>query len=305
MRSSQVSSQASAKRRALDSARLVLGGVVLNVILTALKFAGGIFGHAYALIADGTESLVDILSSLLVWGGFRIAARPPDENHPYGHGKAEPLAALGVALSIFMAAAWIGWHSVHGIMTPHRGPHWLTLPLLVGIVAAKVYYARRVAKFEHGKDSAALRAEAWHHGADALTSAAAFVGIAIAVIGGAGYESADDWAALFASVVITYNGVEIFRKALDEVMDTAVDPRFEGEVRAAAGAVAGVRAIEKCRVRKSGLNHLVEIHVKVDGGVSVRQGHDIAHAVKDTLLVSPLAIGDVVVHVEPADETPR
>lgn len=289
-----------AQQRAHDSARLVLRGIALNALLAGLKFAGGIFGHTYALIADGVESLMDILSSTLVWAGFRVAAEPPDENHPYGHGKAEPLAALAVAVFVLVAAVWIGWHAVHEIITPHQAPHWATLPLLAFVVAVKLWFSRRIAHAGSDAGSTALGVEAMHHYSDALTSAAAFVGIFIALIGGPGFEAADDWAALVACVVIAVNGVSMFNRAIGDVMDVAVEPAVENEVRALAQAVPGVEALDKCRVRKSGLSHLVDIQVRVNGGLTVREGHDIAHAVKDALLASRAhSITDVSVHVEP------
>ena len=290
---------AATQQRAQASAQLVLRGIGLNAVLALLKFAGGIFGHTYALIADGAESLLDILSSILVWAGFRVASRPPDANHPYGHGKAEPLAALSVAVFIFFAAGWIGWHAVHEIITPHRGPHWATLPLLAGIVGAKIWFSRRMRTAGEETGSTALGAEALHHYSDAVTSGAAFIGIAIAVLGGPAYAAADDWAALVACAVIAANGVAMSGQALRDVMDTAVPEAFENEVRSLARAVAGVRALDKCRVRKSGLSHLVDIHVRVDGDLTVRQGHDIAHAVQDALLASDLHVTDVSVHIEP------
>ena len=291
---------AATQQRAQDSARLVVRGIALNLVLAAVKFAGGIFGHTYALIADGAESLLDVFSSILVWAGFRVAARPPDADHPYGHGKAEPLAALGVTLIIFVAAGWIALHAVHEIVTPHRGPHWFTLPLLAGIVVVKVLLSRRMAAAGVTAGSTALDVEALHHWSDAMTSAAAFVGISLALVGGKGWEVADDWAALFACVVIVFNGVRMFNHALGDVMDTAVSVHYENEIRALALAVPGVKALDKLRVRKSGLSHLVDIQVRVDGELSVRTGHDIAHAVQDALLASaPHKISDVTVHIEP------
>jgi cation diffusion facilitator family transporter len=298
---SSANPHAAMQRRAEDSARLVARGIGLNLLLAAAKFAGGIFGHTYALIADGAESLLDVFSSTLVWAGFRVAARPPDADHPYGHGKAEPLAAMGVALVIFGAAAWIAYHAVHEIVTPHQGPHWFTLPLLAVIVVIKVWFSRRMAAAGEAAGSTALDVEALHHWSDAITSAAAFIGIALAIAGGKGWEVADDWAALFACVVIAFNGVWMFNKSLADVMDTAAPGKFENEVRALALAVPGVQELDKVRVRKSGLSHLVDIQVRVDGNLSVRAGHDIAHAVKDALLASaPHAISDVSVHIEPS-----
>ncbi len=278
----------------------MLRGIGLSAVLAAAKFAGGIFGNTYALIADGVESLLDIISSALVWAGFHVAAQPPDEDHPYGHGKAEPLAALAVAVVVLGAAGWIGWHAVKEIITPHQAPAWWTLLLLAGVIVAKAWYSRRMREAGEAVGSTALGAEALHHWSDALTSAAAFIGITIALIGGPGYEAADDWAALLACVVISVNGVGMFNRAVGDVMDVAVDPAIEQEVRALALTVPGVAALDKCRVRKSGLNHLVDIQVRVNGELTVREGHDIAHAVKDALLASAAhGITDVSVHVEP------
>lgn len=286
--------------RAQESARLVLRGILLNAVLAAVKFAGGIFGHTYALVADGAESLLDILTSLLVWAGFKVAAQPPDADHPYGHGKAEAVAALSVALFIFLMAGWVGWHAIHEIITPHRGPAWWTLLLLAGVIVTKALYSRRVGEVGERFGSTALGVEAMHHWSDALTSAAAFIGIAIALAGGPGWETADDWAALFACVIIAFNGVHMLTKALGDVMDSAVPGKFENEIREIALAVPGVGALHKVRTRKSGLSHLVDIQVRVDGALTVREGHDIAHAVKDALMASvPHAISDVTVHVEP------
>lgn len=292
-----------ASRRANDSARLVLRGIALNALLAAVKFAAGVFGHTYALIADAAESMLDILSSTLVWAGFRVAARPPDANHPYGHGKAEPLAGLMVALIIFLMAGWVAWHAVHEIITPHQGPAWWTLLVLAGVIVAKTWFSRRMGMAGEEVGSTALGIEAMHHWSDALTSGAAFVGICIALWGGKGWETADDWAALFACVIIAFNGLRMFTKALGDVMDTAAPKNFENEVRALALGVPGVHALDKVRVRKSGLSHLVDIQVRVDGRLSVREGHAIAHAVKDALVGSTAhGISDVTVHIEPARE---
>jgi len=295
------SHHAALQQRAHASAKLVLRGIVLNALLAAVKFAGGIFGNTYALIADGAESLLDILSSSLVWAGFRVAAKPPDADHPYGHGKAEPLAALAVAVFVFLMAGWIAVHAVHQIMTPHRAPAWWTLLVLAGVVVTKMWFSRRLGVAGEASGSTALGIEALHHYSDALTSAAAFVGICIALWGGQGWEMADDWAALFACLIIAFNGFGMVAKALGDVMDTAAPTAFENEVRAIALAVPGVRALDKVRVRKSGLSHLVDIQVRVDGELTVREGHAIAHAVKDALIASvPHTISDVTVHVEPA-----
>lgn len=296
----QYDAQIAVSRRANDSARLVLRGIGLNALLAAVKLAGGIFGHTYALIADAAESMIDILSSTLVWAGFRVASRPPDADHPYGHGKAEPLAALTVALFIFGMAAWVASHAVQEIRTPHQAPAWWTLLVLAGVIVAKTWFSRRMNMAGEQVGSTALGIEAMHHWSDAMTSAAAFVGISIALWGGRGWETSDDWAALFACVIIGFNGFGMFTKALGDVMDAAAPANFENEVRALALAVPGVLELDKMRVRKSGLSYLVDIQVRVDGNLTVRAGHGIAHAVKDALIASAShAISDVTVHIEP------
>ncbi len=146
-----------------------------------------------------------------------------------------------------------------------------------------------------------MASDAWHHRADAITSLGAFIGISIALIGGPGYECADDYAALLACGVIAMNGIRVLGPALNEAMDTAPDPEIERSIRAAANAIKGVEGIEKCRVRKMGLEFYVDIHVLVDGDLPVRAGHSIAHAVKDGVRSEVRAIADVLVHVEPAD----
>jgi cation diffusion facilitator family transporter len=292
--------QAAVAERARKGARMIARGMALNAVLALIKVAGGVVGHAYALVADGVESMSDIAISVLIWAGLQWAARPPDENHPYGHGKADAVSGLLTALVVLGASAGIGWHAVTEIRDPQRLPQWWTLVILAGVVATKVGFFRRIDQTGRETDSTALGAEAWHHLSDAMTSAAAFVGISIAVIGGPRYAAADGWAALAASGVIAYNGVMIFRRALNEVMDIAVPVKMENAVRAIAASVPGVANLHRCRVRKSGLSYLVDIQIRVDGDMSVRKGHDIAHAVKNTLLASRLRVSDVSVHVEPS-----
>lgn len=277
-------------------------GIVTNFGLAIIKVVVGVVGNSYALIADGIESTADIVSSFIVWSGLRIASRPPDADHPYGHGKAESLAGMIVAAALLGAATLIAWQSLNEIIKPHHTPAWFTLLTLVLVIVVKESLFRFVSKTGHSLDSTSLKGDAWHHRSDALTSAAAFVGISIALIGGKGYESADDWAALFACAIIAFNGLRLLRPALSEVMDGAVEAETQTKIRAIAGGVVGVAAIEKCRVRKSGLGLCMDIHVEVDGRITVSEGHAIAHRVKDALTASELRIADVVVHIEPSPQ---
>lgn len=280
--------------------RASLVSVVANPLLALGKIVAGILGNSYALVADGIESSADVFSSFVVWKALRVSTRPADHDHPYGHGKAESIAGLFVAAVLVAAALLIAVQSVREIITPHHAPAAFTLVVLVAVVVTKELLFRYVSRAGHALDSTALKSDAWHHRSDAITSIAAFIGISIALIGGPGYESADDWAALVACAIIAYNGVALLRPALAEIMDAAVSRETEVRVREIAGAVDGVRAIEKCRIRKSGLGLLMDIHVVVAGDLTVREGHTIAHRVKDALMAAAdLPVHDVVVHTEP------
>ncbi len=283
-----------------SGARLALLGIVINLVLAIAKITAGVLGNAYALIADGIESALDVGGSAIIWGGLRFAARPPDETHPYGHGKAEPIAAGIVALGVIVAALGLAIESVREILTPHHAPAPFTLVVLIVVVVVKESLFRTVSRLGREVESTAVRTDAWHHRADAFTSIAAFIGISIALIGGPGWESADDWAALFACAVIATNGVFLLWPALHEIMDTAPRGDMRAEIQKVAEQVVGVVEVEKCLVRKMGLYFYVDLHVLVDGAISVRDGHDIAHEVKEKIRASEPRISDVLVHVEPA-----
>lgn len=281
--------------------RVTLVGLVVSAALAGIKIVSGIVGHTYALIADGIESLLDVFSASVAWGSLRYASRPPDEKHPYGHGRAESLGALVIASVLVAAAIGIGALSITEIITPHRVPAPFTLAVLVGVVVIKEVLFRFLQREARTIGSRAVEVDAWHHRSDALTSVAAFIGISIGVWKGDGYASADDWAALFACVVILFSGVRLFRRAFDDAMDAAPPADVEVAVRQAALRVAGVLATDKCRVRRSGMGLFVDLDIRVEGSMSVTDGHKLAHAVKAALLESPLGVLDVLVHVEPVD----
>lgn len=276
-------------------------GLLASGLLAAIKGIAAITGNSYALLADAVESVMDIASSLIVLGGIRIAQSPPDQNHPYGHGKAEPLAAMLVAIILATSAAGIAIQSVRQIQSPGRIPAPYTLVVLVAVITGKEIMFRYLSRAGDKLHSTAVTADAWHHRSDALTSAAAFVGIIVAITGGPRFAAADAWAALFASAVIAFNSVRLFRPALAEVMDAAPDPELIDQVRRTASEVDGVIGLDKCFLRKMGLTYYADLHVIVDGQVSVRLGHDIAHRVKDRIRYAIPKISDVSVHVEPDD----
>src|SRR5438309_4598512 len=282
-------------------ARLALFGMIVNLVFAGAKILGGLLGNAYVLIADGIESALDIAGSLVIWGGLRLAARPPDETHPYGHGKAEPIAAVVVAFGVLAAATGLIIQSVREILTPHRGPAPFTLAILIVVIVVKEILFRYVNRLGRDVESTAVQTDAWHHRSDALTAAAAFIGISVALIGGSSWQSADDWAALFACAVIAANGIRLLRPGLYEIMDAA--PRkIVKSVCSVASSVPGVLEVEKCRARKMGLDFYVDLHVGVDGNISLHEGHEIAHRVKNAIQQNDSRVADVLVHIEPAQE---
>lgn len=280
--------------------RTTLLGIVISIVLVFVKLAAGYFGHSYALVADASETASDVLSSGLLWIGLRIAMKPADEQHPYGHGKAEPLAAILISLFLLGAAIWIGWHAIEFIRTPHQLPQRFTLLVLGVVILIKEAMFRYVLRIGKEINSQAVKSDAYHHRSDAITSIAAFIGISVALILGKGFESADDWAALIASGIIAYNAIVLLGPALNEVMDGTPGAEIVNKVRALASENPDVLLVEKCYVRKMGFDYFVDIHIQVQDTLSVRRGHEIAHAVKDVLLQRDLNIKDVLVHVEPA-----
>jgi cation diffusion facilitator family transporter len=279
--------------------KTTLIGILVSFLLAAIKIVTGIVGNSYALIADGIESLTDILTSSIVFTGLFFASKPADVNHPYGHGKAEPFAGVIVSFGIFIAAMIIVVQSIYEIITPHHAPAPFTLIVLVLVIITKETLFRIVIKVGKSVNSIAVKNDAWHHRSDAITSAAAFIGISIALIGGPGYESADDFAALFASTIIIFNAYRIFKPALFELLDTAPPDHIIQKVKNVADQVENVKGIEKCFVRKMGFEYFVDIHVLVNAYLPVHTGHQIAHRVKDELMREYSNISDVLVHIEP------
>jgi cation diffusion facilitator family transporter len=297
-----------AAARTQRGVRAAQTGVLVNALLAAVKLLAGIFGHTYALIADAVESATDILGSLIVWGGLAVAARPPDEDHPFGHGKAETLAAAAVALMLLAAAGGIAVAAVREIQTPHQVPAPWTLGVLVAVIIVKGLLSRRVSTVGVAIGSTAVKADAWHHLSDALTSAAAFIGISIAVWGsryrgGTGWESADDWAALVASLVIAFNALLLMRPALHDLMDRIPGDAVVGPIRRAAAGVPGVLAIEKLAVRKAGLGYRVNLHVQTDPTMPLDQAHVLSGMVKGAIRQAVPQVQSVLVHMEPFEQS--
>ncbi len=281
------------------SLRATFLGLAANVTLVVAKFLAGILGHSQALIADAVESLADIFSSIIVWRGLVVAETPPDDDHPYGHGKAEPIAAASVSVMLLLAAGWIAFTALHQLNEPRVAPSAYTLVILIVIIAVKEILFRFVLKESETVESSAVETDAWHHRSDAITSSAAFLGISISLIGGKGYEAADNWAAVAAAAVIGFNGWRLLLPAVNELMDRSPDRELIEKIRAAARTIPGVDGVEKCFVRKMGYQFFVDMHVEVNPLMTVERSHHIGHEVKDKVRAQIPSVRDVLIHIEP------
>ncbi|MFN3405051.1 MAG: cation diffusion facilitator family transporter [Cytophagaceae bacterium] len=279
--------------------RTTLTSIISSLILASIKGLTGYFGNSFALIADSIESLTDVFTSVLVLIGLWYANKPPDKNHPYGHGRIEPLVTFLIVGFLIVSATLIGLESIRRINTPHELPKKFTLVVLAIIICWKEISYQYVIRKSKQIGSSSLKADAWHHRSDAITSVAAFIGITIAVVMGEGYETADDWAALFAAGFILYNAFLIFRPALGEIMDEHLYDDLKDEIKKISLTVNGVLDVEKCYIRKTGMTFLVDLHIEVKSSITVKEGHDIAHQVKDALIHQIPDIRDVQIHVEP------
>ncbi len=297
-----------------EGRRLIFAGILLNIFLAAVKFLGGVFGNSSALMADGLESTLDVFGSGMMWAALKYAERPPDQEHPYGHGKMESLAAGAGALLLIGAGGLLGFHSIWEILgslgtEPLASdlPKPFTLIILLLTIAFKEGLFRLSLWKGRSIGSNALAADAWHHRSDAITSLAALIGIGIALLGGPAWAQADDWAALFSCGIIIYNGLRMLMVALGEALDKQEPESIRAKISAIAKTVEGVTSIEKVRVRKTGLTRIADLHVRVSGKLSVHEGHNISHVVKSKLQASEFHLSDVTVHIEPepsqADKT--
>ncbi|UII25035.1 cation diffusion facilitator family transporter [Fulvivirga maritima] len=282
--------------------KTTLIGIIISAFLAIIKALGGILGNSYALIADAIESATDVFTSAMMWVGLKWSAKPPDENHPYGHGKAEALISVGIGIALTFAAYLIVKDSIHHIIEPHKTPAPYTLVILIVVIITKELLYRFVLKTGDEIESGAVKADAFHHRSDAITSAAAFIGISIAIIGGKGYEKADDLAALFAAVFILINVYHIIRPAIGELLDESMDPELNEKIINITEGVQGVIKVEKCNLRKMGLMYHVDLHIWVNSTISVEDGHRIAHDVKDTVQHDLPQVLETMIHVEPAKE---
>lgn len=286
---------------AKQATRTTLIGIVVSAVLALIKAFGGFFGNSYALIADAIESIADVFTSTMLWFGIKWSSKPPDKEHPYGHGKIEAVVSVGIAMALCVAAFIISKESIHHIITPHKTPKAYTLLILIVVILAKEGLYKFVLKTGTEIKSSVLKADAFHHRSDAITSAAAFIGITIAIVGGEGFEVADDWAALFASGIIVLNAYKISRPAIGELLDEALEHELNEEVKMIASSVAQVVFVEKCHTRKMGVMKHADLHIWVNKTLTVEEGHTIAHNVKNEIQSQLPQFTDIMIHIEPAE----
>jgi cation diffusion facilitator family transporter len=273
-------------------------------VLALVKGTAGVLGHSYALVADAAESAADVGASIAVWSGLRVASRSADYDHPYGHGKAEPLATAAVGVTLCGAAIGILAQSVVAVVSPHVSPSRFTLAVLVAVILVKALLYRTLLRVADDVGSRALAADAWHQRADIITSGAAFVGISLALIGGPRWQWCDGAAGAVASIVVFLNGLEILRPALHELMDGAPDRTLLDAVAAAARSVAGVRLIEHLKARKLGNQYLVDLHAQADPTMSLEDAHVLSGCIKTAIRSAVPSVQDVLVHMEPYHGSP-
>lgn len=279
--------------------RAALLGLAINLSLGIVKLVGGILGSSFALISDAVNSLGDSLTSLVVLGGLWYAQRPPDEEHPYGHTRAEAVAASNVALLIIISALFVGWEAITRSEIHQQLPPVWTLWIAGGNVVIKLVLYDYKLRVGRRTKSSVIIANAWDHRSDAMCSLAVLIGLGVIRWGGPAYAGVDVVAALVVVVVIVWSGVELFRNSVSELLDPQADAELVQRVRERAMAVSKVRGIDKLWVRKTGVEYLVDIHIEVDGRLTVEEGHRIGHVVKEKLIQEFACLRDVLVHLEP------
>jgi cation diffusion facilitator family transporter len=276
-----------------------LRGILLNGSLGGAKMAAGLLGHSYAMVADACESFSDVLGSCVTLYGLRLAAEPADVSHPSGHGRAETLASAITALALCGIGGLIFWHALDSIGEPRPAPsHW-TLFILVPVIIAKEWMFHFLSGQGREIGSLALKAEAWHQRSDVVTSIAALFGIIVAWIGGPGWNHADSWAAMAASLWLMGTGLWLVGPALHELMEGSVDPALLDFISETSQRCPGILGIDKIWVRKLGMRLMVDMHVEVDPAISVQEGHRLSHEMKARLQAELPQVRDVMVHVEP------
>jgi cation diffusion facilitator family transporter len=283
--------------------RVAIAGMLVSGALALIKIVAGLAGNSTAVVADGLESAADVISSGFVLFGLTLAAKPADEDHPYGHGRFETLTGLAIGFVLLGGGALISWESLRRVGQPREplaafviGPLVLSLVAKTGLATMKFRYGRRL-------HSAALTADAWNDAMDTISALAALVAVGLTLADSVRFAEADRYGGFVVGMIVIAAGLRVSRETAMQLMDTMPGEPLIAEIRAAAMTVPGIRGVEKCYARKTGLKYHVDLHLEVDPEMTVRRSHQLAHEVQLCILRRLDWVADVLVHVEPAPES--
>jgi len=285
--------------------RAAILGMIGSGLLAVLKITAGLMGHSTAVFSDGVESAMDVVTSMVVLGGMTLALRPPDSNHPYGHGRAESIAGKTVSTILIVTGLLLAFNSLFGLTSTSHPPRLYAIATLVISIVVKVWLARYKMSLGTKIESASLQADAWNDRVDVVSALAALAGSGLAAYAPERFLYADRLGGGLVALVILYTGLRVFRDTSLELMDTSPSDELMARVRGVVAQVRGVVRLETCRGRKSGLGYFFDLHIEVDPEMKVRDAHEIAHQIKDRVRSAIPSVLDVLVHVEPAGEEHR
>lgn len=287
------------RRQAMD--RVTWWGVAVNIVLAISKLVAGFIAQSHALIADGFHSFSDLMSDAMVLVASKHSTKDADEDHPYGHARYETLATIGVGVFLIAVAAGIAIDAISRLTEPAMLASPGALALWIAVLSiisneALYQYTMRVAISIRSK---LLKANAWHHRTDSISSIVVFVGIAGAMLG---WPVLDDVAAVVVAVMIAKIGWDLSHQSVQELVDTALEPETVSAIKNDIMDIDGVEELHMLRTRRMGHNALVDVHILVDSKLSVSEGHQISEAVAQTLKENFEDISDVTVHIDPEDD---
>ena len=285
--------------------RIALTGMLVSGGLAILKIVAGHLANSNSVLADGFESAADVLASGTILLALTLAARPPDSNHPYGHGRIETLSGLFLGFVLFAAGIAISIHSISAVGNVKTPPaSYAIWPLFISI-GAKLYLMRYKYATARRILSAALMADAANDGIDALSGLAALIALGLTLYDPVRFLRADHYGAFIIGLIVVFTGIRVVRETGMQLMDTMPDPKLMKLIREVAASVPGVDGVEKCYARKTGLKYHVDLHLEVDPDMTVRDSHDIAQRVRERIREELNWVADVLVHVEPAPRMER
>jgi len=274
-----------------------MASIAISVTLSSVKIIVGLAAHSVALVSDGFESAADILMSGLVLFGLWVAAKPADDDHPYGHGRFEILTGLAIGAVLAAAGAGISWRAIAERNDQHTPESYALWPLIGATILKAILWTTKM-RIGKKSGSVALSADAWNDAVDMCSGMVALIAVGLAVFI-PGMNAADHWGGFAVGLFVIFFGLRVVRETALQLMDTMPEGRQMDEIRAVALRVPGALGIEKCFARKTGLRYHVDLHLEVDPDLTVRASHEIATAVRTALRKDVDWVEDVLVHVEP------